>query len=214
MTTPTLILRHWQFTSKRNVITPVLPDGCRDVIVKTDSRGEPLWFISALATTTQQVACGAGQRFIGFRLHPAARIDEENLLPALSRYEGNENALRAQLEEFVQLDRNLLEALESLGEARHISVAAQQVGVSERTLERWVKHATGYSPSFWKNLARARRTARQLDSQQPLIEVAVDNGYADQAHMTREFRKWFAATPKELSGRSDLCALIHEPGYY
>lgn len=216
MITSTLILRQWHFTAEHNAVTPVLPDGCRDLIVKTDARGEPLWLVSPLSQTTQQVACEAAQQFKGFRFHPAVRIDEANLLAAFEAFDGNESTqqLLARLDEFVHLDINLIEVLETLANTFRKVDTARQLGVSERTLERLVKKATGQKPLFWKSLARARRTARQLNCQQPLAELAADNGYADQAHMTREFRKWFGTTPKDFLHRPDLCALINEAGYY
>lgn len=215
MTAPTLILRHWQFMSEQGAITPVLPDGCRDLIVKTDARGEPLWFVSPLACTTQQVTCVAAQKFKGFRFHPAVQIDETNLLAAFEACDGRESKqqLVARLEEFVYLDSDLAEALEALADNRRKVDTARQLGVSERTLERLVKKTTGQRPLFWKSLARTRRTARQLLSGPPLAALAADNGYADQAHMTREFRKWFGATPRQFTRDNQLMALVQASGY-
>lgn len=215
MTDTSLILHQWHFTAAHTGVTPVLPDGCRDLIVQTDASAEPKWFVSSLAQTTQQVPCQAGQIFSGFRFHPAARIDETNLLNAFRAFGGGESKgqLVAQLEEYVHLDNNLADALEGLANARQMRETARHLGVSERTLERLVKKATGQTPMFWKSLARARQAARQLDPGQPLAELAADSGYADQAHMTREFRKWFGVTPRHLLQSAELAALVQASGY-
>src|SRR5690606_13574097 len=125
--------------------TSVLPDGCRDLIVKTDAKGEPFWFVSSLAETTESVACTAGQTFVGFRLHPAVQIAEREMLAEFSQCDGRENQtqLIARMEEFVHLDNNLVEVLETLANTRRKVDTSRQLGVSERTLERLVKKATG-----------------------------------------------------------------------
>lgn len=210
-----ILLTRWQFTADHSTQTSVLPDGCRDLIVKIDGRGEPGWFVSPLAETTKLVSCTAGQIITGFRFHPAAQVSDRELLAAFSQCDGHESETWqiARLEEFVCLDTNLAEVLEAMANAQRKVDVARQVGVSERTLERVVKKATGQNPIFWKNLARARRTGRQLNIHQPLVELASDNGYADQAHMTREFKKWFGVTPGQFLQNPELTALVQASGY-
>lgn len=210
-----ILLQHWQFTADGQIRTPVLPDGCRDLIVKTDTRGEPIWFVSDLAETTQWVECEAGQAFAGFRLHPAVQIADRDLLAAFGQYDGRENEaqLIGRLEEFVHFNTNLSEVLDALASALPKRDIARRLAVSERTLERLVIQATGKTPLFWKNLARARRAARQLSAQQPLAELAADSGYADQAHMTRDFRKWFGATPGHFLRNTELSGLVRASGH-
>lgn len=210
-----ILLQQWQFTAGHPVQAPVLPDGCRDLIVRVDSRGEPNWFISDLADSAQLVNCQAGEIFMGFRMHPAAQFSDRELLAAFRQCDARENKARqiARLEQVVRLDTDLAEALEALANARRKLDVARKVGVSERTLERLVKKATGQSPLFWRSLARARRTARQLDRQQPFAALAADGGYADQAHMTREFRRWFGVTPGQFIGNTELAVLVQASGY-
>jgi AraC-like DNA-binding protein len=66
-------------------------------------------------------------------------------------------------------------------------------------LQRLLKQQTGRSPVFWLRLARVRRAASRLAHPRNLAELAYDMGYADQAHMTREFRYWLGATPRQIS---------------
>lgn len=210
-----ILLEQWHFTATYSAKTPILPDGCRDLIVKTDAQGNPQWMVSQLSDSTHWEHCAAGQGFMGFRLHPAVRIAENELLMAFQQYDGHENAalLLARLEEYVRFDADLAEVLELLATASNKMDVIRTVGVSERTVERLVKNATGRRPLFWRNLARARRTARNLSSQQPLAELAADNNYADQAHMTREFKKWFGVTPGQLMQDTELTTVVQAIGY-
>lgn len=47
----------------------------------------------------------------------------------------------------------------------------------------------------------------------PLAELAADHGYADQAHMTRAFRRWLGITPAGLRRDPDRAALLAASGY-
>jgi AraC-like DNA-binding protein len=67
--------------------------------------------------------------------------------------------------------------------ARVDSVAAE-LGVSARQLQRRVSDAVGYGPKMLARVLRFRRL--QTLPPAPLVELALDAGYADQAHMTAE----------------------------
>ncbi|MDO4683914.1 MAG: AraC family transcriptional regulator [Lautropia sp.] len=77
---------------------------------------------------------------------------------------------------------------------------ARQAGVTQRTLQRHFAGTGLPPPDYWRRLGRARRAANGLLAfpQLPLIELAADHGYADQAHMTREFVHWFGLSPARL----------------
>lgn len=92
--------------------------------------------------------------------------------------------------------------------------AAKILGVSERTLRRTVMRATGWPPSRWIALARARRCAHALAFEEhPLAEIAANTGYADQAHMTRDMASWFQMTPRQLRDNARIKLLLSQPGY-
>jgi AraC-like DNA-binding protein len=76
-------------------------------------------------------------------------------------------------------------AVAALGQPRaRVSVVALELGVSARQLQRLVTAAAGYGP---KLLARVLRFQRlQALPPAPLLELALEAGYADQAHMTAE----------------------------
>ena len=65
-----------------------------------------------------------------------------------------------------------------------VAAVAAELGVSARQLQRRVTDAVGYGP---KTLARVLRFRRlQALPAAPLVELALEAGYADQAHMTFE----------------------------
>lgn len=208
------VLACWRSQAVEPVVATVMPDGCRDLILSSPSGARPAWFVSDLPTGAYTVRSEAGDRFVGFRLRPAACIAEAPLLAALqSRPERDEAEALALIAEHVRLDARLDEALQALAAAGGVLAARRQLGVGERTLERLLQSATGRPPRYWLGLARARRAARALPEGVPLADLAVQHGYADQAHMTRELRAWFGLAPGALRRRADLLAVLAEPGY-
>lgn len=209
------VLRAWSHAAAgRPAPVVVLPDGCRDLIGLRGPGRAPAWFVSPLADAAHAVACDAGAEYVGYRFHPAARIDEAALLHAVTtRPDADQHALTAAINEHVRLDPRLDDALGGLAEASGVAAAARLLGVSERSLERLVQAATGRPPSHWRGLARVRRAAAALAGPEPLAEVAAAHGFADQAHMSRAFRAWFATTPATFRRDPALLALAAEPGY-
>lgn len=76
------------------------------------------------------------------------------------------------------------------------------LGVSRRQLERDFHQWLGVSPSHFARLARFQRAARAVSDGAPLVDVALDAGYADQPHFTRSVRKLAGMTPRELQRAS------------
>lgn len=78
---------------------------------------------------------------------------------------------------------------------------ASSIGVSERQLRRRFVDAVGYAPKTFQRITRLRRfVARSAGPRRPLVELAIDCGYADQAHLTREVRALTGLTPTALVG--------------
>ena len=73
---------------------------------------------------------------------------------------------------------------------------AREEGVARETAFRWFRQAYGVAPSRYRVEARARSAWKQiLDTREPLAEVAVALGFADQAHMTRDVVALTGLTP-------------------
>ena len=196
---PEAALELWQAAVASPLDAPVFPDGCRDLIVNLPERGAPACFVSALADRVETVRLAAGDRLVGVRMRAGAQFEEPALLAALAgRERFGAIDLLAAVGDVARVHPDVREALECLAASPSLVIARAALGVSERSLERLLTPRTGRRPAYWRSLARARRCARALGGVVPLIEVALDNGYADQAHMTRDMRRWFGATPARM----------------
>ncbi len=77
---------------------------------------------------------------------------------------------------------------------------AEALHLSTRTLQRAFKERVGFSPSTYARITRFQEALSAL-RQEPgrsLSEVAHRIGYADHAHMTREFRELTGRTPSNF----------------
>jgi len=63
---------------------------------------------------------------------------------------------------------------------------------------RYVECYTGYTPKILRSIKRFQKTGNQLLYQKSnqLIDIAYGNGFADQAHFIREFRKFSGSSPR------------------
>jgi AraC-like DNA-binding protein len=92
-----------------------------------------------------------------------------------------------------------------LGRYARVDEMAAEAGVPTRTLRSRLMQHVGLSP---KRLIRIERLHRALASFQrrssAWAEVATNSGFADQAHMIREFRDLLGESPTAWTGRSRL----------
>ena len=192
----------------------VLPDGCRDLIVRVAPQAAPRCLVSALADCTEPVTVAAGEHLVGVRLQAGAQFDEQALLAQLAGHAHfDDSDLLAAVGAVVRLDSQVSQALQCLAEAPDLALARKRLGLSERSLQRLLMAGTGRNPVYWKNLARARRSARALFSGLPLADLAQDHGYADQAHMARDMRRWFGASPAAMRRNASQFAALHSSGH-
>ena len=101
---------------------------------------------------------------------------------------------------------------ERMGElARWIRTAALTASApdcSDRTLRRLWRERVGIEPRKYRRLLRFRQALRALEGAGSLAAIAAETGYADQAHMTREFGRLAGTTPTVL--RQGLAAPAFE----
>jgi len=99
--------------------------------------------------------------------------------------------------------------------ARAEDVAAE-VGLSMRQLRRRCHAVVGYGPKTLQRVLRFRRFVARIDAGLPsgqaahdLAALAVQAGYADQAHLTRECRALAGLTPAALARQRGSAAAEH-----
>ncbi len=207
-------LELWRFNAPARSQGLVFPDGCRDLIVSLTPHATPACFVTSLADGVESPEFMAGQQFIGVRLHAGAQFDERAVLDRLTRHERFDGGdLLSAIGAEVRLDPLVHEALAWLAEAPRLDTARANLGLSTRSVERLMMSRTGWTPACWRNLARARRCAKALFGAEPLIVIAADHGYADQAHMTRDMRRWFGASPARIRSDKERFDALNHTGF-
>jgi AraC-like DNA-binding protein len=79
-----------------------------------------------------------------------------------------------------------------------ISEIAREVGWSHKHLISRFKQQIGVAPHMAAQLLRLMMVWRHLDDEQSWVRIAAECGYADQAHLTRDFRRFTGTTPGAL----------------
>ncbi len=203
------VLERWAYVAEVATAEVILPDGCRDVIVIFEE-GVARCFLSELQDGPRLAEIEAGQRMEGFRMRPGALVDMERI----------ERGLQDGLEDVAGLVAEnsavCVDVEDALGllafAAPSVACVAAELGVSVRTLQRVFARRGLPPPEFWLLLARARRAAGLIGGA-PLADVAYGAGYADQAHMTREFRRWFGAAPARFARDAGMLEAVRQSGF-
>lgn len=208
------VLANWQYFSPQLASGWVYPDGCRDLVMHQRDGCNPRWTITDLDESARIITHSPNDRLIGFRFHPAAMINEAALLSKVHGYHESELDMEVVIREHSLIDSNVQEILDCLS-AEFVTVenAARSIGVSVRTLQRKLVSTTGKSPTFWLSLARVRKASRLLASDQALANIAFECGYSDQAHFTREMKRWFCHPPAQVRNNLPQLSMILESGY-
>ena len=153
----------------------------------------------------------AGQDGVHFLQHPLAQLHAP--LAELLRVGKVTEALAQLAAYFLTLRTPLVsgQLLRQAGAAMrgaHGTLPVRQVAAAAhatvRTLERKFKHATGYSVKDVSGLMRFEQVRNHLLGQPDanLAALAQEVGYADQAHLSREFKRYSGTTPAAFARRS------------
>ena len=68
-------------------------------------------------------------------------------------------------------------------------------GTDRFTISRHFRWAFGTSPDRYRTQRRLALAQAAIESGQSLAQVAADTGFADQSHMTRQFKRTYGLTP-------------------
>ena len=82
-----------------------------------------------------------------------------------------------------------------LADSEAIGQLAIEIGLSRYQLIRAFKEVFGLTPEAFRRQARVQRARSLLGSKRKLVDIAADAGFADQSHMTREFRRLVGPSP-------------------
>jgi len=80
---------------------------------------------------------------------------------------------------------------------RRVDQLSAASGITARSLQRLFADYVGVSPKWVMRRARLHEAAERADSGEPVdwAELAADLGYADQAHLTRDFTVTLGVSP-------------------
>ena len=80
---------------------------------------------------------------------------------------------------------------------RRVDQLSAEAGITARTLQRLFADYVGVSPKWVMRRARLHEAAERADGGEPVdwAELAADLGYADQAHLTRDFTVTIGVSP-------------------
>lgn len=118
---------------------------------------------------------------------------EEQLVDAIARASNDHRQPRDA--RAVRIARELLEA--HAEQPVRFSRVAREAGVAPAYLSRAFRRHTGVTMGEHLRGLRAKRAASRLaSSRDPLAEIAIACGFADQSHLSRVFRSQYGITPR------------------
>ena len=93
-----------------------------------------------------------------------------------------------------------------------VELLCRSLGVNERALQRAFANQVGLTPKQAIRIMRFRNAVMLLQRapRGTLASIALNCGYADQAHFTREFRELAAATPMEFAREKGLVGFVQD----
>ncbi|MFN4096141.1 MAG: helix-turn-helix domain-containing protein [Sphingomonas sp.] len=190
-----------------------VPDGCIELIRRHSGRSiwrteQPSLFVTGLALRPAALRFGGDARFTGIRLWPwgwhALGGDRCAAFADGWRAVAEDNPLAAFLPDDGACLPELIGALSGrarcpIDAIRHvdsIGALAQDIGLAPRQLQRIFARETGMPPRSYLRLLRFREAVAGVqEAESALADTAAASGYADQAHMTREFRALGGISP-------------------
>ncbi|MEV6238242.1 helix-turn-helix domain-containing protein [Lentzea sp. NPDC051838] len=186
----------WTRTVSSETVQRVVPDGCTDLMW---SPATGSLFVAGPDTAAQLAVVAPGTLY-GVRLPPGAfpsvfgvpahavrdlRVPLSSLVP---------DARLSSFSEMVEFCASrvvvdpALAATASLLRTSDVASAAWEIGLSSRQLRRRCLDAFGYPPKVLQRVLRFDLAMRLAWRGMPFASVAVEAGYADQAHLAREVR--------------------------
>jgi AraC-like DNA-binding protein len=215
-------------------LSPILPDGCADIMVYDDA--PPC--VAGPDATTRWTTLREGTVITGLRIRPGAVRSifgcpaglilnggaplsdlapgagalHQRLLVTTSLHQRHallEDWVRAAITRPAAIDHAIIAACRLLTADPHLEIGelARRLGWNARMIHRQFRGACGYGPKHFQRIIRVQRAIRAVHAPRAprLAEVAQAAGYADQAHMSRDFRDITGFTPRG-------CFAIARPG--
>jgi len=207
-------------------LSPILPDGCADIMVFDDAPpcvagpdATTRWISLREGTVIiglrlrpgavrSIVGCSAGLILNGGALlsdlAPGARVLHQRLLVTANLSERHallEDWVRTAIARNGVVDQAVIAACRLLSADPRLEIGemSRRCDWNVRTLHRQFRAACGYGPKHFHRIMRLQKAIRVVHSTAPtpLADAAHAVGYADQAHMNRDFRDITGFSPRQ-----------------
>ena len=193
------------------------PDGCVEIIRRVAGRSrwdgdQPEAFAVGLSAAPTAFEIRADSRFVGARLWPWAwsPLGEAPLATMLGHWRAVEDPTLAG-SSIAESEAVLIDRLADAGDLAAIGRAllgagsveemGRMTGMTPRALQRWFARHVGMPARRYLRLLRFQRAFEQVHAERTLADHAAVQGFADQAHMAREFRE-MAGAPATLARKT------------
>ncbi|MCU0720191.1 MAG: AraC family transcriptional regulator [Pirellula sp.] len=221
----------WTSVSLQPTNIQVVPDACVDVVIKMPKDGGLQLDLVGAMTRPKSVAVSMGQQFLGIRFRPGmassfvhGNLDEltDRTIPAQIWFGNVADSIARKIvrcedvRERLDLLQPLLKsprtpspvqtAIEKLTSTHGKTTIEEMCDIAhlgERHLRRCCQAASGLSPKRLSSILRFRRAKQLIDQGFDLAATAVEAGYYDQPHFTREFLR-YAKAPPSVAARKSL----------
>jgi hypothetical protein len=203
-------IRRIAFTSAGAM--PMTPDACWDIAIFRPAAGGVHVLRTGLTTHAVDVTHEAGDEILVISFRPSvfmpvmpgdAMRDRGVFLETSCRDRFRIGSDVLEIPTFDNADAFIAKLVRNTVVENNDFVAAIIAGnpkaTTERTLQRHFLRTTGLTWKKFTLIQRAERAVALLRSGRPAAEIALDLGYADQAHMINSLRAIMGRTPGEMA---------------
>jgi len=192
------------------------PDGCVEAILRLSGRSawrrdQPACFATGLSRHAIRFGFSGDASFVAVKLWPWAWealggapcpvfaddwIALEDTHPLTRLLAGGPEAMLEGLAKALG-DLPRCSVGDAILAANGVADLGRRAGLTPRALQRWFARHIGMAPRDYLRVLRFSETMRALPRDDAkLAEVAAERGYADQAHMARDFRAMAGTAPR------------------
>jgi AraC-like DNA-binding protein len=172
-----------------------VPDGCVEIITRLAGRSrwdgeQPARFAVGLIERPEGFEISGDARFEAVRLWPWAwpLIADRQLTELRGRWLPYDGPAPDEIERRLAAAPELAAIGKAILAAATVEETGRATNMSPRTLQRWFARHVGLPPRHYLRLLRFHKAFAQVPEQPSLADHAAAQGYADQAHMARDFR--------------------------
>ncbi len=207
-------IRRIEFTSAGTM--PMTPDACWDIAIFRPAAGGVMVLRTGLTTRAVDVTHEAGDEILIVSFKPNsfmpvmpgdAMRDRGVFLETFATTRFRIGADILEIPTFDNADAFVAKLVRNTVIENNAVVASIIAGrpkaTSERTLQRHFLRTTGLTWKKFTLIQRAERAVALLQAGQPAAAIALDLGYADQAHLINSLREIMGRTPGQIA-RSGL----------